>query len=357
MNMMASPKGTFVISWAQTEVDGIAAAPIASLEAGAVWVWRGEPVRIDRATGFPGAEPNTMDQEDQRRRAAASARRIVGRALAMEGARTPFSEYMAEFDRAFTLSDGHRSWTATLIEMPEIARPLLMFADQMPPRDVPLCISAGVSEPALPLRIAEASEGVVCFTPGTLLETPQGQKPVEALVAGDKVVTKDAGAQTIVWAGSRKVSGARLYAMPDLRPVRIREGALGNDRPQGDLIVSPDHRMVVKGTASMALWGEAEVLVAARDLVDGNAIARDLAAKAVTYYHLMLEEHHVVVANGVETESFHPGAASLEAIEEDHRERLFDVMPELEDSPQSYGPSTRRMLSKAEAALLPASVA
>ena len=241
--------------------------------------------------------------------------------------------------------------------MPEIARPLLMFAGQMPPADTPLFIADGIAEPAVPSRIAEAVEGVVCFTPGTVLETPDGLKPVEQLVAGDRVVTKDSGAQPILWAGSRNVSGARLYAMPDLRPVRIREGALGSDRPNGDLIVSPDHRMLVTGAAAETLWGESEVLVAARDLIDGAAIARDLAAKSVTYHHLMLEQHHVVVANGVETESFHPGAAALESVEEDQRLRLYDVMPELEDDTSHYGPSSRRSLSTAEAALLKVSAA
>lgn len=356
MNMMASPQGTFVISWAQTEVDGISAAPVASLDAGAVWMWRGTPVQIDGAAGrLPGQ--SFSQSADNRRRAAASARRIVARALVLEGVRTPFVDDVVEFDRAFVLTDGQSSWTATLIEMPEIARPLLMFAGDMPPAEAPLYISEGLAEPTVPSRLAEAAEGVVCFTPGTLLDTPDGLRPVEDLVAGDRVITKDGGAEPIVWAGSRSVSGARLYAMPDLRPVRIREGALGMNSPKGDLIVSPDHRMVIKGQAAQALWGEEEVLVAARDMIDGTRIARDLAAKSVTYHHLMLERHHVIVANGVETESFHPGVAALDAIEEDQRMRLFDVMPDLVADPGRFGPTARRSLSKSEAALLKASAA
>ena len=192
MNMMAGPEGTFVISWAQTEIDGLSGAPVASLDVGAVWMWRGEPVRIDGATGYAGVWPG--DTQDQHRiRAAASAKRIVARALAQEGVRTPFVDDVFEFDRSFSLTDGHRAWTATLIEMPEIARPLLMFTGCMPPADTPLFIAEGVAEPALPSRIVEGAEGVVCFTPGTLLETPDGLRPVETLVAGDTVVTKDSG--------------------------------------------------------------------------------------------------------------------------------------------------------------------
>jgi len=353
MNMMAGSKGTFVISWSQTEVGGLAGAPVTSLDEGAMWIWRGSPVQIDAALSGCSEVRSDDGLEVYRKRAAASARRIVARALVKEGARTPFAEDVAAFDRSFSVTDGHRTWTATLIDMPEIARPLLMFAGELPPSDVPLFVAEGAIRSASVSRPTETSEGVVCFTPGTRLETPQGPRFVEDLCAGDKVITKDAGAEEILWAGSRGVSGARLYAMPDLRPVRIRENALGSDRPDGDLIVSPDHRMLVRGKAARALWDEDEVLVAARDLVNGRGVTRDMGAKSVTYYHLMLAKHHVVVANGVETESFHPAAAQLDSIAEDQKQRLFDVMPDLAYDPKTYGPMSRRVLNRAEAALLP----
>ncbi|NNE80471.1 MAG: Hint domain-containing protein [Silicimonas sp.] len=352
--MMTGRKGTFVISWSQTEVAGLSGAPVASLDAGVTWVWRGEPVCIDGAIGGPAGYSALENHDMHRRRAASSARRIVARALVSEGVRTPFVDDMADFDRAFTVTDGRQEWTATLIDMPEIARPLLMFNGSMPPAGAPLRIATGVTEPALPHRFSEGTEGVVCFTPGTWLETPNGPQLVEELVAGDKIVTKDNGTESILWVGSRDVSGARLYAMPDLRPVRIREGALGSGRPGGDLIVSPDHRMLIEGQAAQALWGEDEVLIAARDLINGKGITRDMGAKSVTYYHLMLPSHEILVANGVETESFHPAAARLDAIEEEQRQRLYDVMPDLAYDPETYGPMTRRALSRAEAALLPA---
>ena len=352
MSRMTGPEGTFVISWSQTEIDGLSGAPVSSLETGAVWTWQGEPICIDAATGggriWPG---ETMDTH--RLRAAASARRIVARAMVQEGVRMPYKENAAGFDRSFTLTDGHHTWTATLIDMPEFSRPLLMFAAAMPPAGAALRVTEAVATPTLPSRVFEGAEGVVCFTPGTLLETPKGLKPVETLVAGDTVVTKDSGAQPVLWVGSRNVSGARLYAMPDLRPIRIRAGAFGEGRPEEDLVVSPDHRMLLAGQAANDLWGEHEVLVSARDLVDGRGVVRDMAAKSVTYFHLMLEEHHVVVANGFETESFHPAIAALDAIEAEQRKRLFDVMPELGFDTRRYGPLARRALTKAEAALIP----
>lgn len=351
MEQSARPQGTFVISWAQTEIEGIAAAPVAALQEDAIWLWRGKPVRIDQASGFSSGRtaffPTCM-----RRRAVTGARRIVSRALALEGQRSPYIDDAMEFERTFSVTDGQKVWVATLIEMPEIARPLLMFMGDLPTEGAPLFISTGIAEPTVPSRLSQATEGVVCFAPGTLLETPEGAKAVETLVAGDRVVTKDNGSQPILWAGSRNVSGARLYAMPDLRPVRIRAGAFGAENPAVDLLVSPDHRMLIGGAAAKELWGETEVLVAARDLVDAKTIARDLAAKSVTYHHLMLEDHNILVANRVETESFHPAAAALDAIEEDQRARLFDIMPDLMDDAAQYGPMSRRALTTAEAALL-----
>ena len=351
MNMMARPQGTFVISWSQTEIDGLSGSPIAALEKGAAWRWKGVPVRIDGTSEV--SEPYSGTSADSiRRQAAAGARRIVGRALVQEGVRTPFVDDDVTLDQAFTLTDGCRRWVATLIDMPEIARPLLMFAGEIPPQGRQLWIAEGLEAPDRVSYLREGHEGVVCFTPGTLLETPGGQIPVEDLVAGDQVTTRDNGAEEVLWVGQRHVSGARLYAMPDLRPIRIRESAFGDERPMGDLIVSPDHRLLIKGPAALALWGEHEVLVTARDMIDDHRVTRDLSARSATYIHLMMARHHILIANGMETESFHPGAAEIDSIAEDQRERLFDVMPELRYDASVSGPMSRRVLGRAEAALI-----
>ncbi len=351
MEAVTGPRGTFVISWSQTEIDGVSGAPIGALEHGASWVWRGAPVRIDTATRARIDQSRT-DFDDIRKRAAAGARQLVGHALVQEGVRTPFVEDDVDLEQYFTVTDGRSHWIVTLIDMPEIARPLLMFVGDIPPQGQQMWIADGIEAPARVSYLREGQEGVVCFTPGTMLDTADGPIAVEQLVAGDKVQTKDNGAQEVLWVGQRHVSGARLYAMPDLRPIRIRDGALGEDRPTGDLLVSPDHRMLVKGPAALALWGEREVLVAARDLINDTRILRDLSVKSVTDIHLMLEGHNILFANGMETESFHPAAAELASIGEDQREKLFDIMPDLRLDVASYGPMSRRVLSRAEAALI-----
>lgn len=194
--------------------------------------------------------------------------------------------------------------------------------------------------------------GVICFTPGTTIATPQGPRKIEDLREGDYVQTRDNGAQEVQWIGSRRMTGARLFAMPKLRPIRIRAGALGVERPDEELLVSPDHRMLVRGAAARALFNANEVLVAARDLVNGSNVVVDHALREVTYVHLLLPGHEILWANGVESESFHPASASMASLAEEDRARLFEKLPELEFNPHDYGPYARRNLSASEAAIL-----
>ena len=148
------------------------------------------------------------------------------------------------------------------------------------------------------------------------------------------------------------MTGARLFAMPKLRPIRFRSGALGIDRPDEELLVSPEHRMLVNGDVARALFNTSEVLVAAKDLVNGSTITVDNALREVTYVHLLLPKHQVLWANGVETESFHPANAALSALAEDDRERLLHRFPDLSYDPHSYGSYARRNLNASEAAIL-----
>lgn len=345
MSRWAGRSGTYLISWSQTEIDGHSEASQDALSVGAYWRWSGASVNLENATEIPPRH-SFETAESFRRHSAMAARAVVGQAIGLGPADAAAQEKAG--DRTFTLSDGRSDWVATLIEVPDLARPLLMFAGAIAPAGTPLRISRVETRRVVPAAIG--GEGVVCFTPGTRIETPVGPVPVEEIVAGDKVATLDSGAQEVLWIGTRHLSLRDLRRAPDLAPIRIRESAMASRRPDGDLLVSPDHRLLVRGPKGRGT----EVLVAARDLVDDWGVLRAEPAASVTYVHLMLERHHIVVANGIETESFHPGSASLDAIAADERLRLFDVMPTLESEPDSYGPSVRPMLSRAEAALLSA---
>jgi Hint domain-containing protein len=344
-------RGTFVISWSQTDVDGLESAPLESLNTGAAWSWRGEAVRVDG--------PNDVLRLDQadgeasiRKRAARKVRRLIG--AAVQNKRDIRSVEIDEplMDSSFVVTNGAQSYTVTVIEVGRGAHPLLMFLDELPPRNTDLWVVHHSLGTLVKTQEDEPQGGVICFTPGTRISTPDGPRFVEELREGDRVQTRDSGAQEILWTGSRNMTGARLFVMPRLRPVRIRVGALGVERPEQELLVSPEHRMLVRGPAAQALFNTSEVLVPARDLVNGSTITVDLKVREVTYVHLLLPSHQILWANGVETESFHPASAVLSTLAEGDRTRLLDQFPDLELDPHLYGGYARRNLTKSETAIL-----
>jgi len=347
--------GTFVIRWAQTEVDGLASAPRAALGTGASWRWTGRAMRVDGPQDLVRLL-HPEGEDDLRARAARRAGRLVGIAGRGRGRvrRGPVDGEAPLFERVFDVTDGYRAYAATVVDPGAGAEPLLMFAGDLPPPDTDLWVVRAAMEIAEVHRVLDEPTAVICFTPGTRIRTAAGDVPVEEIAEGDRIQTKDNGLQEVLWKGARRLSGARLYAMPDLRPIRLRRGALGVDRPDEDLVVSPAHRMLVQGAKARALFNADEVLVAARDLVDDGRVVRDHTLTEVTYVHLLLPRHEVVIANGLETESFHPAGAALDSVAADQRARLTALMPGLDADPMGYGDYARRSLTRAEAALLAA---
>lgn len=349
--MRTGYRGTFVISWSQTEIDGLKVAPPSSLTVGATWSWQGEVVRVDGPSSILRLD-QAEGEAHIRKRAARMVRRLVGAAVTHTPRPNDIDVEHPLVDSSFVVTDGSRSFTVTLIEVGQGAKPLLMFLDEMPPKGQELWIVHHNLDHIASHAAGEQSGGVICFTPGTMIDTEYGPLPVDALCEGDRIQTKDSGLQEIQWIGSRRMTGARLFAMPRLRPVRIREGAFGIEKPDGDLLVSPEHRMVVRGSVARALFNTPEVLVTARDLVNGNSVVVDTQVREVTYIHLMLPRHEVVFANGLETESFHPANTALSTISDEDRMRLLAGMPQIAENPHTYGTYARRNLSSSEAAIL-----
>lgn len=344
-------EGTFVISWSQTEVDGLEAAPLASLAVGSSWSWRGDAVRVDGPGHLLRLGPAEGEVE-LRKRAARMVRRLVGAAITQTRDLDSVEVSAPMQESGFVVTDGAQSYSVTVIEVGNGALPLLMFLDRIPPRDTDLWVVHNSMDLVQIGKGGNPGSGVICFTPGTRIATPEGPRLVEELREGDRVQTRDSGPQEVLWIGSRVMTGARLFAMPKLRPIRFRAGALGVKRPDQELVVSPEHRMLLRGPAAQALFNTEEVLVAARDLVNGQTITVDMAMKQVTYVHILLPSHHVLWANGVETESFHPAQADLTSLAEADRMRLLAMFPALEYDPHIYGTAARRMLSTSEAAIL-----
>lgn len=344
-------KGTFVISWSQTMLDGMEAVPLQSLDVGSAWSWSGDAVRVDGPS-----ELLRLDEADGdasiRKRAAKMVRKLVGAALTHTSDLSAVEVEHPLQDSSFVVTNGSQSYTITVIEVAGSKAPLLMFLDEMPPKDVDLWVVHHTIDVRGHEMISPASGGVICFTPGTLIDTPEGARAVQDLREGDYLQTRDSGAQEIQWIGARRMTGARLFAMPELRPIRIRAGAFGLDQPDQEFLVSPNHRMLVRGRVAQSLFNTPEVLVAAKDLVNGSTVTLDTQVKEVTYIHLMLPSHQIVLANGVESESFHPASAALSTLQDDDRSRLEAVDARLLADPNAYGGYARRILSASEAAIL-----
>lgn len=183
---------------------------------------------------------------------------------------------------------------------------------------------------------------VTCFTRGVKIATPKGEVAIEDLREGDLVLTRDHGPQPLRWLGSTRVSPADLQRNEKLRPIRIAAGALGSGVPASDLIVSPQHRVLVRSKIAGRMFDAPEVLVAARQLlqIDGVDIVTDLSG--VEYFHMLFDRHEVVVSNGAETESLYTGPEALKAIPDAAREEILALFPEL--AGRDYAPTPARVL-------------
>ncbi|MCF2870611.1 cadherin-like domain-containing protein [Octadecabacter sp. G9-8] len=202
------------------------------------------------------------------------------------------------------------------------------------------------------MTFEEIENVVPCFTPGTTIATPKGERLVEELREGDRIITRDNGIQEIRWTGRKEMTGKALVANPHLKPILVRAGALGNGLPERDMLVSPNHRMLVASDKTQLYFEEREVLAAAKHLVGSEGIhAVDVMGTA--YIHFMFDNHEVVLSNGAWTESFQPGDYSLKGIGNAQRNEIFELFPELQEKQGLEGyQSARRALKKHEAKLL-----
>jgi T5SS/PEP-CTERM-associated repeat protein len=134
---------------------------------------------------------------------------------------------------------------------------------------------------------------VACFCRGTLILTERGEIPVEDLSIGGILVTASGEHRPIKWIGRRSYAGRFLTANPNVQPIRFRAGSLGDGLPRRDLLVSPEHAMFLDG-----------MLIPARCLVNGRSIVPERNLKRVDYFHIELDSHDVLLAEGAPSETF-----------------------------------------------------
>ena len=199
---------------------------------------------------------------------------------------------------------------------------------------------------------SEIENVIPCFTPGTTIATAKGERLVEELTVGDRIITRDNGIQEIAWVGHKEMSGKQLVQNPHLKPILIKAGALGNGLPERDMMVSPNHRVLVASDLTQLYFEENEVLAAAKHMVGANGI-HAIDVMQTTYVHFMFERHEVILSNGAWTESFQPGDYSLKGIGNSQRNEIMEIFPELATKTGLKGyQSARKALKKHEAKLL-----
>jgi hypothetical protein len=189
-------------------------------------------------------------------------------------------------------------------------------------------------------------DAIVCFVRGTMIATPAGPRKVEDLRVGDLVLTLDHGPKPILWISSRKIHAATLTAHPEFAPIRIPAGALGKGYPASDLLVSPQHRVLLSSPVARQMFGVDEVLVPAKFLTGFSGIAAQNVPD-VEYYHFVLDRHELVWAEGAVTETMLPGPMALKALDGVQCRELTAIFPEI-GKPDFVPSPIRRILKRRE---------
>ncbi len=185
---------------------------------------------------------------------------------------------------------------------------------------------------------------VACFVAGARIVTELGLVVVQCLEPGDRVLTLDHGFQVLRWRGQRSIASQGSFAA-----VSIPAGTFGD---HGALRVSPQHRLLIRGWQAEVYCGEPEVLVKALHLVRAGLLRQDHSGVPVTYCHLLFDHHEIINAEGLWSESYLPGPATLASHDAETRAELFALFPELQHNPVAYGLPARPQADATSAMLL-----
>ena len=169
----------------------------------------------------------------------------------------------------------------------------------------------------------------LCFTAGTLIETSEGPRPVETLRPGDLVETRDNGLRPIRWISRRRIGLQELSHFPQLRPVLVPAGALGPGTPDRDLILSPQHRVLVRSNIARKMFDQPEVLIAVTHLVGIAGIVELGSCTEIEYLHILCDQHEIILANGADTETLFLGPEALKSLTDEGRDEIALIFPEV----------------------------
>ncbi len=228
----------------------------------------------------------------------------------------------------------------------------LAFTGPLPPLGTALNLRT-TDRRAIALLHEQEKSALLCFTPGALILTDTGPRPVETIRPGDQVVTRDRGLQEVRWYGETTLDADTLARKPHLRPVMLKRNAIAAGIPARDMAVSPNHHLLINNWRAELLFGEKEVLLPAGAMLNDRTIRYQTGTDPVHYIHLMCVRHEVLTVNGMETESFQPGPEAIAALDPGAREALLTAFPQLRTAPSDpTGPTARRLLKPSEARIL-----
>jgi Ca2+-binding RTX toxin-like protein len=187
-----------------------------------------------------------------------------------------------------------------------------------------------------------------CFVLGSMIATADGEIPIEDLKVGNLIETLDHGLQPIRWIGHRHLSAGDLAENENMRPIRIRKNVISDGNCVGDLVVSPQHRILIASKVVQRMFGDTEILIAAKQLraIDGVDIADDF--EDVTYFHILFDQHEIIYANGVPTESLYLGEEAQKSLSAAGREEIYTLFPEVA-SPTFTPVSCRQIIQNKQA--------
>ncbi len=180
---------------------------------------------------------------------------------------------------------------------------------------------------------------VVCFTQGTRILTPTGEKPVETIQKGDLVLTLNARPRAVKLVLHRNLHFPE--APERLKPIEFKPGCLGAALPMRTLRLSPQHRVLVTSEILESVAGAKVALVPAKGLLGLKGVRQMKGCRRVDYYHLVFDGHEVVFSEGLATESLFPGPEALRSVTTKQRKELLEIFPDLKGPTNcTFRPST-----------------
>ncbi|MEQ6248103.1 Hint domain-containing protein [Sulfitobacter sp. HNIBRBA3233] len=294
------------------------------------------------STGFAGGDANRYDTNND----------VSNDTFRIDGGADQTVDGLAIYNATITYTDGTTD-TITAVVMQDTAGNLYLLpetsfnSDQAALEAKPirsLTLNSVFSNNTSMDATRYAANYAVCYAPGTLIETPEGPRAVETLRPGDRVMTLDHGPQAVRW--TRSGDHPLENADEDAAPVQIKAGALGPNMPAANLILSPQHRLLVGGGGPLGEVFSTEVFVPAKSLTALPGIRRMKGKARITWIHFACQRHEIVMANGCPSESLLLGPMVMNGLSDAERQAVTELFgPALPANGALNGPPARECLT------------